>query len=115
MTQMIAPAEALPLNALVTWTGGGIASRILAKTGGGNLTLFAFDAGQGLTEHTSPFDAFVLVLEGALTLTVGGTPVQAAPGTIVRLPATVPHALEAAQPTRMLLVMLREEIVNRES
>ena len=109
MPQMIAPAEALPLTTLVTPTADGIASRILAKTGGGNLTLFAFDAGQGLTEHTSPFEAFVMVLEGALTLTIGGTPVQATPGTIVRLPATVPHAVDATAPTRMLLVMLREK------
>jgi quercetin dioxygenase-like cupin family protein len=108
MAPLIAPAEALPLPTLVNPTSGGIASRVLAKTSGGNLTLFAFDAGQGLTEHTSPFEAFVLVLEGALTLTIGGTPVQATPGTIVRLPATVPHAVEATAPTRMLLVMLRD-------
>ena len=81
---------------------------MLAKTGGGNVTLFAFDAGQGLTEHTSPFDALVMVLEGALTLTIGGAPVRATPGTIVRMPAGVPHALDAAEPARMLLVMLRD-------
>jgi quercetin dioxygenase-like cupin family protein len=101
------PAEALSLQALVTPTEHGIASRILAKTGGGNLTLFAFDAGQGLTEHTSPFDALVLVLDGALTLTVGGTGVKATPGTVVRMPADVPHAVEAPEPARMLLVMLK--------
>jgi quercetin dioxygenase-like cupin family protein len=80
---------------------------VLARTSGGNVTLFAFDAGQGLTEHTSPFDALVLVLEGALTLTIGGEHVRALPGTIVRMPATVPHAVEAPEPSRMLLVMLR--------
>jgi len=101
------PAEALSLQSLVTPTEHGIASRILAKAGGGNLTLFAFDAGQGLTEHTSPFDALVLVLEGALTLTVGGTPVRATPGTVVRMPADVPHAVDAPEPARMLLVMLK--------
>src|SRR5687768_12971213 len=71
MSQMIAPGEALPLNSLVTPTADGIASRILAKTSGGDLTLFAFAAGQGLTEHTSPFEAIVMVLEGACTLTIG--------------------------------------------
>jgi quercetin dioxygenase-like cupin family protein len=81
---------------------------VLAKTSGGNITLFAFDAGQGLTEHTSPFDALVMVLDGALTLTIGGAPVRATPGTIVRMPADVPHALDAQQPARMLLIMLRE-------
>lgn len=105
---MIAAGEALSLSALITPTESGIASRVLCKTSGGNLTLFACDAGQGLTEHTSPFEALVLVLEGACTLTIGGTPVRATPGTLVRMPADVPHALEATETTRLLLVMLRE-------
>ena len=104
---MIPAAEAHQLQSLVTPTEQGIASRILAKTNGGSLTLFAFDAGQGLTEHTSPFEALVLVLEGALDLTIGGNPVRATPGAIVRMPANVPHALDAPEPTRMLLVMLK--------
>jgi quercetin dioxygenase-like cupin family protein len=107
-TTTIPPAKALPLNALITPTEQGIASRVLAKTAGGNLTLFAFDAGQGLTEHTSPFDALVLVLEGALTLTIGATAVRATPGTIVRMPADMPHAVDAPEAARMLLIMLRD-------
>jgi quercetin dioxygenase-like cupin family protein len=106
--QMIPSAEALILESLVTATEQGIASRVLAKTTGGNVTLFAFDAGQGLTEHTSPFDALVMVLEGALALTIGGKPVRATPGTLVRMPADVPHGIEALEPTRMLLIMLRD-------
>jgi quercetin dioxygenase-like cupin family protein len=102
------PGQALALASLITPTEHGIASRVLAKTSGGNLTLFAFDGGQGLTEHTSPFDALVLVIEGALTLTIGGQPVGATPGTIVRMPAGVPHAVDATEPTRMLLIMLKE-------
>jgi quercetin dioxygenase-like cupin family protein len=102
------PAEALSLQSLVTVTEHGIASRILAKTAGGNLTLFALDAGQGLTEHTSPFEALVLTLEGTLTLTIGGKPVSTAPGTIVRMPGNVPHAVDAPERARMLLIMLRE-------
>jgi quercetin dioxygenase-like cupin family protein len=105
---MIPPAEALPLPSLVTATEQGVASRVLAKTTGGNVTLFAFDVGQGLTEHTSPFEALVMVLEGALTLTIGGTAVRAAPGHIVRMPAGVPHAVETLEAARMLLVMLRD-------
>jgi quercetin dioxygenase-like cupin family protein len=104
----IPAAQALPLSGLVTPTEHGIASRVLAKTTGGNLTLFAFDAGQGLEEHTSPFDALVLVLEGEMTLTIGGTAVRATPGTVVLMPGGVPHALQAPEPTRMMLVMLRE-------
>lgn len=101
------PAEALVLHDLVMPTAHGIASRILTKAPGGNVTLFSFDAGQGLTEHTSSFDALVLVLEGQLVLTVGGTPVTATPGTVVRLPADVPHGVDAPEPTRMLLVMIK--------
>ena len=108
-SQTIPPAEALSLLALITTTEGGIASRVLAKTTGGNVTLFAFDRGQGLEEHTSPFDALVLVLEGALVLTIGGGAVRALPGSVVRMPAGVPHALDAPEEsTRMLLIMLRE-------
>ena len=103
----IPPADALALGALLAYAEQGIASRVLAKTGGGNVTLFAFDAGQGLSEHTAPFDALVFVIEGALALTVGGRAVAATPGTVVRMPANVPHALEATVRTKMLLVMLR--------
>ena len=109
MSQMIASGAALSLISLVTPTADGIASRILAKTSGGNLTLFAFDAGQGLTEHTSPFEALVMVLEGSCTLTIGGTPVLATPGTIVRMPAGVSHAVDAVEASRFLLVMLRDQ------
>ncbi len=101
-------ASALALADLITPTEGGIASRVLSKNGGGTVTLFAFDGGQSLSEHTAPFDALVLVLEGAFVLTIGGTPVEAVPGTVVRMPANVPHAVDAMQPSRMLLIMLRE-------
>ncbi len=104
----IPAAEALAMHALITPTEQGIASRVLARTGGGNLTLFAFDAGQELSEHTAPFDGLVMVLEGSLTLTIGGAPVTAVPGTIVRMPAHVPHAVAAPVPARMLLLMLRD-------
>lgn len=107
MSQPLPPGEVLALESLIVPTPQGIASRILGKAAGGNMTLFAFDEGQGLTEHSSPFDAFVLVLEGTLTLTIGGQVVRATPASIVRLPADIPHALEAAGPSRMLLVMLK--------
>ncbi len=106
----IPAAEALLLAELITPTAGGIASRVLARNGGGNLTLFAFDAGQGLSEHSTPYDALVLVLEGELTLTIGGTPVTATPGSVVRMPAAVPHAVDAPVPARMLLLMFKEPV-----
>jgi len=107
-TGTIPAAEALALADLITPTDRGIASRVLAKTGGGNVTLFAFDQGEGLSEHTAPFDALVIVLAGDFAITVGGKPLTAGPGTIVRMPAHVPHALDATTPARMVLVMLRE-------
>lgn len=106
--QTITAAEVLALHTLVTPTEQGIASRVLARTAGGNLTLFAFDTGQELTEHTSPFDALVMVLEGSLVLTIAGKDLTAVPGTIVRMPSGVPHAVRAPEPARMLLLMLRE-------
>jgi quercetin dioxygenase-like cupin family protein len=100
-------AQALSLAELIVGTPHGIASRVLARAGGGNLTLFAFDEGQELSEHSTPYDALVLVLEGGLHLTMGGEAVAAGPGTITRMPATVPHAVQALEPSRMLLLMLK--------
>ena len=83
MAESTLPAgQAMQIHALIAPTEHGIASRVLAKRGGGNITLFAFDAGQGLTEHTSPFEAFSIVLDGTFSLTVGGIAVEASTGTI---------------------------------
>jgi len=108
MAATLPPAEALRLADLIAPTERGIASRVLAKTGGGNVTLFAFDAGEGLTEHTTPYDALALVVDGTITFTIGGKPVPAGAGCIVRLPANVPHGVDAGEAARMLLIMLRE-------
>jgi quercetin dioxygenase-like cupin family protein len=106
-TSTIPESTALSLQELITPTAHGIASRILSKTNGGSVTLFAFDAGQGLAEHTAPFDAIVMVLDGRMLLTIGGVEVVATPGTVVRMPAGVPHAVDAPESSRMLLTMLR--------
>ena len=107
-TGTIPHAAALALTELVAVTPHGIASRVLARQGGSTVTLFAFDAGEALSEHSAPFDALVIVLDGALTLTIGGEVVDAVAGTITRLPANVPHAVDAPIATRMLLIMLKE-------
>ena len=108
MAPPLPPAEALRLVDLIAPTERGIASRVLAKTGGGNVTLFAFDAAEGLTEHTTPYDALALVIDGTITFTIGGKPVAAGAGCIVRLPADVPHAVDTGEAARMILIMLRE-------
>ena len=105
----IPTGEALKLASLITTPESGIASRVLVRSAGGNVTLFAFDTGQELSEHTTPFDALVIVLDGALDLTIGSTRLSAISGTVVLLPANIPHAVQANTPSRMLLVMLRSQ------
>ncbi len=108
------PIEALPsdrssaLIDLITVAEGAVVSRVLTKSGGGNVTLFAFDRNQGLSEHTAPFDALVQVVDGSLDLTIGGQPVKVGAGEIVLMPAGVPHALHAPEASRMVLTMLRD-------
>src|SRR3954453_1282185 len=108
MASTLPPGEPLALEVPVTPTAHGIASRVLARTASGNITLFAFDADEELSEHTAPFDALVLTLSGALTLTIGGHGVRTTPLSVVMMPANVPHAVRAVESSRMLLIMLRE-------
>jgi quercetin dioxygenase-like cupin family protein len=108
-TAPLPPAQALDLAGLVAYADGGIVSRTLAETAGGTLTLFAFDRGQGLSEHSAPFDAIVYVLDGQAELIIGGQCVQAGAGQAVVMPANVPHALRAVERFKMLLMMLRAE------
>ncbi len=101
------PATAVRLSEEITYVPGSIVSRTIARNKGGSLTLFAFDAGQELSEHTAPFDAFVQVLDGSVELTIGGQPVEAQAGETVLMPAGVPHAVHARERFKMLLSMVR--------
>lgn len=92
---------------LVAYADGAVVSRTLSKGQAGTITAFAFDAGEGLSEHSAPFDAWVLILDGRAQLTIGGAPVKADAGELVLMPANVPHALQAEQRFKMLLVMLK--------
>ena len=109
MPSTLPAGELFALDALVTPTAQGIASRVLARTAAGNITLFAFDAGEELSEHTAPFDALALTLSGELVLTIGGKEVPTAPQTVVLMPANVPHAVRATVASRMMLIMMREQ------
>jgi quercetin dioxygenase-like cupin family protein len=102
------PALPVHLAALVDYQHAAVVSRTLKKGQAGTFTVFAFDAGESLSEHTAPFDAFVLVLDGKVELTIGGRPVIAQAGEAVLMPANVPHALRAPGRFKMALVMLRE-------
>jgi quercetin dioxygenase-like cupin family protein len=101
-------SEPLELPELITYQDGSIVSRTLVKKNGGTLTLFAFDAGQELSEHTAPFDAVAQVLDGEAELTIGGEKVAAPAGRTVLMPAGIPHAVRAPGRFKMLLVMIRE-------
>jgi len=100
-------AEAVDIVRHVEVQPGAVVSRTLAKGAAGTLTLFAFGAGQGLSEHSAPFDAFVHVIEGSAELVIGGRSVVATPGQVVRMPADIPHAVKAPADFKMLLFMLK--------
>jgi quercetin dioxygenase-like cupin family protein len=100
-------AEAVSVGDLVSYAEGAIVSRTLVENAAGTVTLFAFDAGQTLSEHSAPFDALVHVLDGEAELTIGGQPVRATAGQLVLMPAHVPHAVQASARFKMLLTMLR--------
>jgi len=96
------------LAELVTWQKGAVISRALIKKTAGTVTLFAFDEGEGLSEHTAPFEALVLVVEGKADIAVDGTPHRVEAGQSIMLPAGRPHAVRAVGPFKMMLVMIKE-------
>jgi len=100
-------AQAVRLAELLDYVPGAVVSRTLAQKPAGTITLFAFDAGQGLSEHTAPFDALVQVLDGEVTIRIAGKPVKAEAGESVLMPADVPHTLQSEQKFKMLLTMIR--------
>jgi quercetin dioxygenase-like cupin family protein len=103
----LVPAQAVELAGQVDYVAGSVVSRALAKKPTGTITLFAFDSGQGLSEHSSPYDAFVQVVDGVATLRIGGNDVVARAGEVVVMPADIPHAVHATERFKMLLVMIR--------
>ena len=92
---------------LVSYQGGAIVSRIVVKRETGNVTLFAFDAGQELSEHTAPYDALVQAIEGEAAITVAGRPYRVGAGEMLLMPARQPHAVKAVSRFKMLLTMIR--------
>jgi quercetin dioxygenase-like cupin family protein len=103
----IAEAQAFPLLGLVNYQEGSVVSRVILKRDKGNVTVFAFDEGQGLSEHTSPFDALVQAIEGEAEVTVAGKPIALRAGEVVLLPAEKAHAVKATARFKMVLTMIR--------
>jgi quercetin dioxygenase-like cupin family protein len=103
-------AESKPpqdLSSLVEYQKDSIVSRELLKKDTGTITLFAFDKGQGLSEHTAPFDALVFIMDGAALITISGTERHLAAGQFIIMPAGEPHSLKAPSRFKMMLVMIR--------
>ena len=99
--------QAISLATAVEYAEDSVVSKTLLDKKTGTLTLFAFAAGQGLSEHTSPYDATVQVLDGEATLVIDGKPVKAGVGELVIMPANVPHSVQADREFKMLLIMIR--------
>lgn len=101
------PSEIVEVPDLVQYGPGAVVSRTLLADKGGTVTLFAFDAGQGLSEHSTPYDAFVQVLEGDGEFIIAGGTREVRAGQAIIMPANVPHAVRALTRLKMLLMMVR--------
>lgn len=103
----VVSATAVRLVDLIDYMSGSVVSRTIIDKETGTVTLFAFDDGQGLSEHTAPFDALVYTLDGEVEVTISGKIVQLKKGEMVIMPANKPHALKAIKRFKMLLTMIR--------
>src|SRR5512142_1221863 len=104
----IAPkSQVLKLAELVAYQDDSVVSRQITKEDAGNVTLFAFDTGQELSEHTAPFDALVHVLDGEVEVRIAGQPYTLRDGDAIIMPANQPHSLKALKRFKMLLTMIR--------
>lgn len=95
------------LNSEIGYQEGSIVSKQIIKKTNGNITLFAFDKGESLTEHTSPFEAVVYLVEGKMEIKIGGKPFEVNGGEIIILPPDIPHGLIALEKSKMLLTMIK--------
>jgi len=104
-----AVAQVLNLKELVAYQTGAVVSKTLVGVKGGTVTAFAFDEGQGLSEHTAPFDAMVLVLEGEVDIKISREDFRLKEGDTIIMPANKPHALKAVTKFKMILIMIKSE------
>ena len=100
-------SEALNLNEIIDYQKDSVVSRTLIKKKTGNVTLFAFDLGQALSEHTAPFDAMAYILDGEVEITISGKAFHLSTGEMIIMPANEPHALKAVKKYKMLLIMVK--------
>jgi len=100
-------AQEVRATSLVDVQPGAVVSREIISKPQGTVSIFAFDQGEGLSEHTAPFDALVYAIEGRVKITLGGVAHEVAEGELIVMPANVPHALSALTPFKMMLVLIR--------
>lgn len=100
-------AQVCRLADLLDYQEGSVVSRTVVDQKSGTVTLFSFDKGQGLSEHTAPFNALVYVIDGRVRITIGGKPHEVGAGEAIIMPANQPHALDAIEKFKMMLVMIR--------
>ncbi|MDD1747335.1 MAG: cupin domain-containing protein [Methanomassiliicoccales archaeon] len=96
-------------NELLQYQEGAVVSRTLIDKKVGTVTMFAFDEGQGLSEHTAPYDAMVMITDGRAEVAIAGEPFLLSVGEMIVMPANKPHALHALSPFKMMLIMIRSE------
>lgn len=107
MNELFEKGAVLNMVEMIEYSEGGVISKQVLKNDAGNITLFSFDKGQGLSEHTAPFDAVVEILDGEAEITIDGKPLLLTTGQTVIMPANIPHALFARQAFKMLLTMIK--------
>ena len=107
MSELFKKASVLNLKQSGDYSEGGIVSKQGVKNNSGNLTLFSFGKGQGLRQHTAPFDAVVQILDGEAEVILDGVPHLLKEGETIIMPANVPHALNAVERFKMLLTMIK--------
>jgi quercetin dioxygenase-like cupin family protein len=101
-------SEAINSAEFIQYSDGSIVSKQLIKKDTGTITLFAFEKGQSLSEHTAPFDAFIQIVDGKAECIIGGNPVIVSKGEFIIMPANIPHAVNAVEKFKMLIVMIKE-------
>jgi quercetin dioxygenase-like cupin family protein len=106
-TKIQLTSQAVNLAGLLDYQNNSIVSREIVNKSAGTITVFAFDKGQGLSEHTSPFDAFLYILDGEALITISGKPIKAHKGETVLMPGNQPHSIKAANKFKMVLVMIK--------
>lgn len=107
MSNLFEPCKVFPLERSVEYANGSVVSKQVTKNSAGNITLFSFDEGQGLSEHVAPYDAIVQILDGEAEIRIDGEPYMVKKNECIIMPANHPHSLHAVTPFKMLLTMIK--------